>query len=68
VATLLWAALETGEEAALASAEVEAEAFLSSTGTSFNFTPEEQAERMATVAKIQRLRLIMKTPNSLNYR
>jgi hypothetical protein len=39
------------------------EAFLSSTGTSFNLTPDEQAARATVNAKIQRLRLIMKNSN-----
>jgi hypothetical protein len=38
----------------------DADAFLSSTGTSLNLTPEEQADKTAVSAKIQRLRLIMK--------
>ena len=42
---------------------VAAEAFLSSTGTSFNLTPDEQAVRKAVSANIPRLRLIMKTPH-----
>jgi hypothetical protein len=42
-----------------------AEAVLSSTGTSFSLTPEEQAANAAVRAKIQKLRLIIKTPKDL---
>jgi hypothetical protein len=42
-----------------------AEAVLSSTGTSFSLTPEEQAASAAVRAKIQKLRLIIKTPKDL---
>jgi hypothetical protein len=44
------------------------EAFLSSTGTSLNLTPEEQADNTAVSAKIHRLRLIMKKLQKENYR
>jgi hypothetical protein len=49
--------------AASVEAGAEAEAFLSSTGTSLNLTPDEQAAKAAVNAKIQRLRLIMKNSN-----
>jgi hypothetical protein len=42
-----------------------AEAALSSTGTSFSLTPDEQAPSAAVRAKIQKLRLIIKTPKDL---
>jgi hypothetical protein len=53
---------------ASAEAFAAAEAFLSSTGTSFNLTPDEQAAKAAVNAKIQRLRLIMKKLQIKNYR
>jgi dihydrodipicolinate synthase/N-acetylneuraminate lyase len=42
-----------------------AEAVLSSTGTSFSLTPEEHPASAAVKAKIQRVRLIIKTPKYL---
>jgi acetylglutamate kinase len=58
-ATLLCAVSAEGA----ATAVVAAVAFLSSTGTSLNLTPDEQAAKLAANAKIQRLRLIMKNSN-----
>ena len=66
----LWILALTAALAACSSVEAgaEAEAFLSSTGTSFNLTPDEQAAKAAVNAKIQRLRLIMKKLQIKNYR